>query len=95
MVSTSNPVATAEALAVLREGGNAVDAAVCAMVVLGVVEALNVGIGGDCFALIAPGGGPEVIGYNGSGRAGSLADADRLRRSGVTACLCYEAARAC
>lgn len=84
MVSTSNPVATAEALAVLRSGGNAVDAAVCAMAVLGVVEALNTGIGGDCFAMIAPGGGPDILAYNGSGRAGSLADPERLRRAGYS-----------
>lgn len=82
MVATPNPLATQAAMAMLGRGGNAVDAAVSAMAVLCVVETLNVTIGGDCFALVAPGGRTPVLAYNGSGRAPMAADAERARARG-------------
>ncbi|PKL42098.1 MAG: hypothetical protein CVV41_15065 [Candidatus Riflebacteria bacterium HGW-Riflebacteria-1] len=51
-VSCGHPLATAAALEVLREGGNAIDAAVCAGFMLGVVDFTNSGLGGDGFALV-------------------------------------------
>jgi len=84
MAATSHPLASEAAIAMLRAGGTAADAAVAAAAVLAVVEPHMTGIGGDCFCLVARPGAP-VWGYNGSGRAAATADAARLWDAGVRA----------
>jgi gamma-glutamyltranspeptidase/glutathione hydrolase len=82
MAATSSPLATLAAIDVLRNGGNAVDAAVTASAVLCVTEPHMTGIGGDCFALVAEPDG-TVTGINGAGRAALAADESWLKRSGL------------
>ncbi len=84
MVATSHPLATGAALDILKQGGNAMDAAICAAATQAVVELQSTGIGGDAFALIARNGSAEVIAYNGSGRAPAAASLDWYRERGIT-----------
>ena len=65
MASTSSPLAVQAALWALGEGGTAVDAVIACDAVLGVVEPLWTGIGGDAFCLIDD--GASVTAFNGSG----------------------------
>ncbi|HEY4408515.1 MAG TPA: gamma-glutamyltransferase [Acidimicrobiia bacterium] len=79
-VATPHYLASHAGAAVLHQGGNAMDAAIAANLVLGVVAPYTCGIGGDCFAIVWDG---DLHGYNGSGRAPAAATPaavlDRLR----------------
>ncbi|MDG2291891.1 MAG: gamma-glutamyltransferase family protein [Phycisphaerales bacterium] len=66
-VATSQPLAATAAIDVLRDGGNAVDAAIAAAMALTVVEPCSNGIGGDAFAMVHD--GTRLHGLNASGRA--------------------------
>ena len=83
MAATSHPLSTLTAVNVLQAGGNALDAAVAACAVQCVVEPGSTGIGGDCFALIAPKGGADIVSFNGSGRAPAAATTEWYRAQGI------------
>ncbi|MGH9337281.1 MAG: gamma-glutamyltransferase, partial [Vicinamibacteria bacterium] len=83
MVATSQPLAAAAGLRVLQEGGNAIDAAIATAAVLNVVEPMMAGIGGDLFALVYDAETQKLYGLNGTGRAGALASAQKLRERGL------------
>jgi gamma-glutamyltranspeptidase/glutathione hydrolase len=82
MVATSQPLASAAGLEVLRTGGNAVDAAVAAAAVLGVTEPHMTGIGGDMFAIVWLAKSQKLVALNASGRAGSRMVRDTLAARG-------------
>lgn len=77
-VATGHPLAAQAARRMLEQGGSAVDAAIAADVVMGVVEPMATGIGGDLLAMIAkPGEAP--VSYNGSGASPFLLTADQVQ----------------
>ena len=69
MVATCQPLATNAALDVLKKGGNAIDAAIAANAMLGLVEPHNCGIGGDLFAIVWDANTQKLYGLNASGRS--------------------------
>ena len=83
-VSAGHPLAAAAGYDVLKAGGNAVDAAVAMAAVLAVVRPHMNGVGGDAFALFYDGTTGEVVGLNGSGRAGAMATPAFFAEAGVT-----------
>src|SRR5690349_17039923 len=84
MVSTSNALAAQAGLAILRQGGNAADAAVATAAVLNVTEPASTGVGGDCFALYFDAKTKQVTALNGSGRAPAALTIDLLKSQGIT-----------
>src|SRR5579871_1575384 len=71
MVTTSQPLAAETGLQILRQGGNAVDAAVAMAAVLNLVEPMNVGLAGDMFAIIYSAKDHKLHVLNASGMAAS------------------------
>lgn len=84
MVCSVDHLASGAGIAVLRQGGNAVDAAVATSAVLAVTTQHMCGMGGDLFALVHHDDGTPPACLNASGRAGSGADAGALRAEGHT-----------
>jgi gamma-glutamyltranspeptidase/glutathione hydrolase len=85
MVCSVDHLASSAGVAMLRAGGNAVDAAIATSAVLAVTTQHMCGMGGDLFALVH---GPRFsvpAVLNSSGRSGSGASPDRLREAGHTA----------
>src|SRR5258708_2924457 len=78
--ATSQHVASQAGLAALRQGGNAVDAALAAAITLTVVEPTSCEVGGDLFALVWD--GSRLHGLNGSGRAPARLTPQEVRRRG-------------
>ena len=67
VVATSQPLATQAGLEVMRDGGNAIDAAIATAITLTVVEPAMNGVGSDAFAIVWD--GAELVGINGSGKS--------------------------
>jgi gamma-glutamyltranspeptidase/glutathione hydrolase len=84
MIATSQPLASAAGIQVMREGGNAVDAAVTAAAVLSVVEPTMTGIGGDLFAIVFEPKTGKLAGLNASGRSGYAASPEAFAARGLS-----------
>lgn len=69
MAATSQPLATQIALDVMKQGGNAIDAAIAADAALGLMEPVGAGMGGDLFAMVWDAKTQKLYGLNASGRS--------------------------
>ncbi len=82
MAATSQPLATQVALDILKKGGNAIDAAIAANALLGLVEPTGNGIGGDLFAIIWSAKDQKLFGLNASGRSPKSLTIDYFKENG-------------
>lgn len=83
MAATSQPLATQVALDILKKGGSAMDAAIAANAMLGLVEPASCGIGGDIFAIVWSAADQKLYGFNGSGRAPKSLSIDHFVNEGM------------
>jgi gamma-glutamyltranspeptidase / glutathione hydrolase len=84
IVASENPLASQAGAQILARGGNAIDAAVATNAVMGVVEPMMNGMGGDLFAIIYEAKTGQVYGLNASGWAPKGMTIDALKRKGAT-----------
>ena len=83
MVAAAHPLATLAGVEALKAGGTAADAAVAVNAVLAVTQPSMCGVGGDLFCLYYEAATRRVYFLNGSGRSGSRAGLDELKRRGM------------
>ena len=83
MVATSHPLATQIGLEMLKEGGNAIDAAIAANAALGLMEPTGCGIGGDLFAIVWDSKTKKLYGLNASGRSPQKLTLDYFEKEGM------------
>ena len=91
MVCTSQPLATQVGLDILKKGGNAIDAAIAANAMLGLVEPTGNGIGGDLFAIIWDAKTKQLYGLNASGRSPASLDLAYFKKNKMTKIPAYGA----
>ena len=84
MAATSQPLATQAALDILKQGGNAVDAAIAANAVLALTEPTGCGLGGDLFAIVWHQKTQKLYGLNGSGRSPHSLTREHFKKLGLT-----------
>lgn len=84
MACTSHPLATMAAIDILKKGGSAVDAAIAANAVLGVVDPEMNGVGGDLFAIVYDAKTKKLYGLNASGRSPFSLTLDEFKKQGLS-----------
>src|SRR6056297_2132857 len=82
MACTSQPLASQVAIDILKQGGNAIDAAIAANATLGLMEPTGNGMGGDLFAIVWDAESKELYGLNASGRSPKSLKLDYFKKHG-------------
>lgn len=83
IVATSQPLAAQAGLDILKAGGNAADAAIATNAMLGLVEPMSCGIGGDLFVIYWDAKTERLFGLNASGRSPHALTRQVLREKGL------------
>jgi gamma-glutamyltranspeptidase/glutathione hydrolase len=83
IVAAESPLAAQAGVRVLESGGNAVDAAIATNAMMGVVEPMMNGIGGDLFAIVYDAKANKLYGLNASGWAPKALTIEFLRKQGI------------
>src|SRR6267142_1231572 len=84
IVAAENPLAAQAGAVVLARGGHAVDAAIAANAVMGLVAPMMNGIGGDLFAIVHDAASDSIYGLNASGWAPAAASIEFLEARGMS-----------
>jgi len=82
MIATSHPLAAKIGLDIMSKGGNAIDAAISAALMLVLCEPQSTGLFGDAFAIFKTEKSSKLVGMNGSGRSPSNISSDLLTDAG-------------
>ena len=82
MVAAANPLAVEAGSRILKQGGNAVDAAIAVQLVLGLVEPQSSGLGGGAFMLLHDAKANKLVAYDGRETAPAAATPDRFMKDG-------------
>src|SRR5438309_5995426 len=85
IVAAESPLAAQAGVRILESGGNAVDAAIATNAMMGVVEPMMNGIGGDLFAIVYDAKANKLYGLNASGWAPKELTIEFLRKQGLSA----------
>lgn len=83
MAASSQPLVSLTAIEILKKGGNAIDAAIAANALNGVIEPMMNGIGGDLFAIVWSADEQKLYGLNGSGRSPRSLTRDIFEQKGL------------
>src|SRR5205807_6216547 len=83
MVATTHPLAVRIGVEILKQGGNAIDAAIATNAAMGLMEPMSCGVGGDLYAIVWDAKSQKLYALNASGRSPYRATRERFAAKGL------------